>query len=90
MAFKQDFFTVAMISPEGFASNGSEVGIEPLEDTLHTKHYSAKLFFEKERGAKVDLPIRFYLGPNHYGTLRRTEIAQFDRIMDLGWASSAG
>jgi YidC/Oxa1 family membrane protein insertase len=85
VAFKQDFFTVAMISPEGFASNGSEVGIEPLEDTLHTKHYSAKLFFEKERGAKVDLPIRFYLGPNHYGTLRRTEIAQFDRIMDLGW-----
>ncbi|MBK9626981.1 MAG: membrane protein insertase YidC [Flavobacteriales bacterium] len=25
------------------------------------------------------------MGPNHYGTLRRTEIPQFDRIIDLGW-----
>ena len=29
--------------------------------------------------------MRFYLGPNHYGTLRRTEVPQFDRIIDLGW-----
>jgi YidC/Oxa1 family membrane protein insertase len=29
--------------------------------------------------------MRMYLGPNHYGTLNRTEIAQFDKIIDLGW-----
>lgn len=85
VAFKQDFFTVGLISAEGFASNGSEIAITPLEDSTHTKHYSAKLFFEKERGAKVDLPFRMYLGPNHYGTLRRTEVEQFDKIIDLGW-----
>ena len=85
VAFKQDFFTVGLVSDEGFASNGSEIAITPLQDSAYTKHYSAKLFFEKERGARVDLPIRMYLGPNHYGTLRRTEIAQFDRIIDLGW-----
>lgn len=85
IAFKQDFFTVAMVSNEGFASGGSEIAIAQLSDTAHTKRYSAKLFFEKERGARMDLPMRFYLGPNHYGTLRRTEIAQFDRIIDLGW-----
>ncbi len=84
VAFKQDFFTVAMVSDEGFA-NGSKIAITPLEDTLHTKHYEAELFFEKERGAAVSFPMRFYLGPNHYGTLRRTEIPQFDRIIDLGW-----
>jgi YidC/Oxa1 family membrane protein insertase len=56
-----------------------------LEDTTHTKRYSAQLFFEKERGARMDLPIRIYLGPNHYGTLRRTEVPQFDKIIDLGW-----
>jgi YidC/Oxa1 family membrane protein insertase len=85
VAFKQDFFTIGLVSTEGFASSGSEIAITPLEDSTHTKRYSAKLFFEKERGAKVDLPIRMYLGPNHYGTLRRTEIAQFDKIIDLGW-----
>jgi YidC/Oxa1 family membrane protein insertase len=29
--------------------------------------------------------MKYYLGPNHYGTLRRTEIPQFDNIIDLGW-----
>jgi YidC/Oxa1 family membrane protein insertase len=85
VAFKQGFFTVAMVSEHGFADNGSEVSIQPLSDTAVTKRYEAKLFFEKERGAAVDLPFRMYLGPNHYGTLRRTEIAQFDKIIDLGW-----
>ncbi len=85
VAFKQDFFTIGLISEAGFSSSGSEIAVTPLEDTTHTKRYSAQLFFEKERGAKMDLPIRMYLGPNHYGTLRRTEVAQFDKIIDLGW-----
>ncbi len=84
VAFKQDFFTVGLISDAGFAGNGSEIAITPLEDETHTKRYSAKLFFESERGAKVDIPLRMYLGPNHYGTLRRTEIPEFDNIIDLG------
>ncbi len=85
VAFKQDFFTVGIISNDGFASNGSEIAVLPLEDSIHTKQYAAHLFFEKGRDARVDLPMRFYLGPNHYGTLRRTEVAEFDRIIDLGW-----
>lgn len=85
VAFKQGFFTVAMVSEEGFAGSGSKIEIQPLVDTTVTKRYSAKLFFEKDRGASVDFPMRLYVGPNHYGTLRRTEIAQFDKIIDLGW-----
>lgn len=85
VAFKQDFFTIGLVSEKGFAGNGSEIAIVPLEDATHTKRYSAKLFFELDRGAKVDIPMRVYLGPNHYGTLRRTEVDQFDRIIDLGW-----
>jgi len=84
IAFKQDFFTIAMVSAEGFAGNGSEIAIVPLADSSHTKHYAAKVFFENERSAHLSVPIRFYLGPNHYGTLRRTEVAELDRIIDLG------
>ncbi len=86
VAFKQDFFTVAMVSDKGFSGSGSEIAVSWSEaDTLHTKRYRAKLFFDQQRGASVDLPMRLYLGPNHYNTLRGTGIDQFDRIIDLGW-----
>lgn len=85
VAFKQNFFTVAMVSEEGFSSNGSEVAITPLTAATHTKHYAAKLLFEKGRDAEPAVSMRYYLGPNHFGTLRRTEIADFQKIMDLGW-----
>ena len=84
VAFKQDFFTVAVVSEEGFAK-GSEIAITPLEDPTHTKRYNAKLFFEKDRNAEAAVDMRLYLGPNHYGTLRRTEIPEFTKIIDLGW-----
>lgn len=85
VAFKQDFFTVAMVSKEGFASNGSELAIVPLTDSAHTKRYEATLYFEKERGAAPSVDMRFYLGPNHYGTLKATELPEFEKIIDLGW-----
>jgi YidC/Oxa1 family membrane protein insertase len=86
VAFKQDFFTVGMVSPTGFTANGSEIAVKvPATDSLHTKHYSAKLFFQTEPSAHVQVPMRLFLGPNQYNTLRRTEIDQFDRIIDLGW-----
>jgi YidC/Oxa1 family membrane protein insertase len=85
VAFKQDFFTVAMISPTGFASNGSKIAVRTPVDSAYTRGYSAKLFFEAQPSADVTLPMRLYLGPNHYNTLRKTEIDQFDRIIDLGW-----
>lgn len=85
VAFKQDFFTVAMVSEEGFSSNGSQIAIDPLQDPTHTKHYSAKLLFEKGRDSEPAVRMRYYLGPNHFGTLRRTGIPQFQKIIDLGW-----
>lgn len=84
VAYKMDFFSVAMVSEKGFAP-GSEVAVNPLEVPTHTKQYRSKLYFDLERGAEVDLGMRFYLGPNHYGTLRRTEIPEFQKIIDLGW-----
>lgn len=86
VAFKQDFFSVAMVKSDGFASNGSEVAIQTLpDDTLHSKRYSAKLFFTEAPADHVEVAMDFYLGPNHFGTLRRTGIPQFHRIIDLGW-----
>ncbi len=85
VAFKQDFFTVAMVSETGFSGNGSSVKVIPLTDSSLTKRYEASLYFDKDRGSEPTVAMRFYLGPNHYGTLRRTEIPQFEKIIDLGW-----
>ncbi|MBL7964885.1 MAG: membrane protein insertase YidC [Flavobacteriales bacterium] len=85
VAFKQDFFSVGLISEEGFTANGSEISITPSTSPDHNKRYSAKLYFDKAAAANVIVPMRLYLGPNHYNTLRRTKVEQFDRIIDLGW-----
>lgn len=86
VAFKQDFFTVAMVKDDGFTSNGSEISITTLpDDTLYTKRYEAKLFFAQEPSDHAVLDMRMYLGPNQYNTLRQTGIPEFSRIIDLGW-----
>lgn len=85
VAFKQDFFTLAMISDQGFSGNGSEIEIIPATDTIHTKSYRAQLYFDERSSADVRIPMRLYMGPNHYQTLVATEIEEFDKIMDLGW-----
>lgn len=86
VAFKQDFFTVAMVKDDGFASNGSEISITMLpDDTLFSKRYDAKLFFQQEPSDHAVLDMRMYLGPNQFNTLRRTGIPEFHRIIDLGW-----
>ncbi len=86
IAFKQDFFTLAMVKADGFRSNGSEIGIVKLPPTgTHTKHYSAKLFFDQPPSPHASLAMDLYMGPNHFNTLRRTDIPEFERIIDLGW-----
>ena len=86
VAFKQDFFTVAMIKPDGFTANGSEIAIKALPaEGQHTKRYSARLFFDQPPSPHASLTMDLYLGPNHFNTLRRTDIPEFERIIDLGW-----
>ena len=86
IAFKQDFFSIAMIKPEGFRANGSEIAVTALpNEGAHTKGYSARLFFDQPPAPTASLDMDLYLGPNHYNTLRRTGIPDFDRIIDLGW-----
>lgn len=86
VAFKQDFFTVAMVNPDGFSSSGSEISVTTLpNDTLYNKRYDAKLFFQQEPGDHSTLAMQLYLGPNQYNTLRHTGIPEFSRIIDLGW-----
>ncbi len=81
IAFKQDFFSTALISRQGqLKTAGNQIAIEPLADTIHTKAYLASLVFNDNK-ANFD----YYLGPNDYDHLTVKEVEEFDRIIDFGW-----
>jgi YidC/Oxa1 family membrane protein insertase len=81
VAFKQDFFSAAVISEDGFRS-GSNLSIRVLDDSTHTKAYSAALALPQ---GKQDHRLTFFFGPNDYKVLKSVGVEQFDRIIDYGW-----
>ncbi len=83
VAFKQDFFSTAIISRQGQLKANSKLTITPgLEtDTIHTKAYAASLALQNKESN-----FFLYYGPNQYDNLREKDVAEFDRIIDFGWA----
>lgn len=83
VAFKQDFFSTAIISRQGQLKANSKLAITPgIEtDTIHTKAYAASLALQNKESN-----FFLYYGPNQYDNLREKDVAEFDRIIDFGWA----
>lgn len=82
MAFKQNYFTAAVIASQPMQSGAHLAVIQPEEDTLHTKVFLAEMPLDMSQG-KVDL--KFFFGPNEYPLLVDTQAEQFDKIIDYGW-----
>lgn len=85
VAFKQYFFTAAVISKEGFSSENSVLKVVQPEDSVHNKKYSALLTLPQSNVTNGTTNLRLYFGPNDYKTLEALEVDQFDRIIDFGW-----
>jgi YidC/Oxa1 family membrane protein insertase len=81
-AFKQNYFTAAVISPSGFLENAKLNVITPAEDTLHTKVYRAELPIDLSTGQSQ---LNFFFGPNEQTLLADTQVNEFDHIIDYGW-----
>ena len=84
VAFKQQFFSAALISEEGFSKEGATVETIEMEDENYTKGLSTSLGLEFGNGRNPSVPFKFYVGPNHYQTLSDLGIGLEDQI-DLGW-----
>ncbi len=82
MAFKQNYFSAAVISNNGFGENALLRVMTPENDTLHTKIYNAQLPIDMSTG---QAQLHFFFGPNEQGLLDATQVAEFDRIIDYGW-----
>ncbi len=85
MAFKQDYFSAAVIAPAGFKT-GSYMQVGVPTDSTSTKNYFANLILPVTPGSASSSDLQFYLGPNDYKELSSTNAEEFDRIIDYGWS----
>lgn len=85
VAFKQQFFSVALISENGFDRQEAQVATIELQDEKYTKGFEANLGMSFDRQRNPSFPFRMYLGPNHFQTLKSYDIGLEEQI-DLGWA----
>ncbi len=85
MSFKQDYFSAAIISNDGFGV-GSNLQINVSLDSTHTKFYWANLLLPIQPGASASTSMTFYFGPNDYQELKKFEAVEFDHVIDYGWS----
>lgn len=84
VAMKQDYFTAAIISAEGFDKN-ADLSVMVPADSQHTKSYYAELPLKTKASSNTKAEFQFYLGPNEYKALESSGAAEFTNIIDYGW-----
>ena len=83
IAFKQHFFTVALISDNEFDSPAVETYTDKSSD--YVKNMSASFSLPYDRKETQTYGMRFYAGPNHYQTLKKIDNLNLEKLIPLGW-----
>lgn len=81
ISFKQQFFSVALITDNKFKANSTILTTKTLESTEYIADLSAKMDVELTNGG---IPMDLYLGPNGYSKLKKLGLG-LDKQIDLGW-----
>ncbi len=84
IAFKQQFFAAVLIADNSFDSPVVETTTDNTSLT-DIKELSASFSFPYERSSLQSYGMRFYLGPNHYQTLKKIEDLNLEKLIPLGW-----
>ncbi len=84
IAFKQQFFTAALIADNSFDSPVVETYTDQTSKTA-IKNLSASFSLPYERTSLQSYGMRFYLGPNHYQTLKKIDDLNLEKLIPLGW-----
>lgn len=85
ISFKQQFFNQTIISKEGFYRGTLKSSLSTVPGTLKTMEASISMLY---RGAKDQAySMSYYLGPNHYKTLRSLNIGLDELVMVTGYMS---
>ena len=81
ISFKQQFFSVALISNNNFKAGSTVLTSKKINSTNYVASLSAKVDAELTNGG-IDMEL--YLGPNGYSMLKKYDI-DLDKQIDLGW-----
>jgi len=86
MSFKQKFFSVMIISDQGFQVGAKLENHAPEEakDTTVNMFYSASLPLKTNSLSNTNIPLRFYFGPNEFNSLKSLSVDEVTRIIDYG------
>lgn len=81
VAFKQQFFSVALIPQNGIKSSSLLTVAPTSENSAYIKSMNVKLELPMQNGT---VPMKLYLGPNNYNVLKGYGLGLEDQI-NLGW-----
>lgn len=84
IAFKQQFFTAALIADNSFDSPVVETSTDKESKTV-VKKLAASFSLPFERKPLQSYGMRYYLGPNHYQTLKKIDDLNLEKLIPLGW-----
>ena len=91
IGYKDQFFSTVLISEDGFES--SELESTPMgAHTRYIKEYKSTCSLPLDITGKKTTDLRYYLGPNHYNTLKAydkdvasAEKLHLNELVPLGW-----
>lgn len=85
IAFKQQFFSTAILSNDGFSKTNAFVETKQNQDTpTSIKDMYARVSIPIMNRAQSSYDMQLYLGPNRYKTLASLNNGM-EQIIDLGW-----
>jgi YidC/Oxa1 family membrane protein insertase len=84
VAFKQQFFTSVLIADDYIESPVVETWHNPA-DPSYIKSLSASFTLPYQHRSEEVYGMRFYLGPNHYQTLKKIDGLNLEKQIQLGW-----
>ena len=84
IAFKQQFFTTVLIADNNFDSPIVET-VSDKDSKSVVKKLMASFSLPYDRKGQQSYGMRFYLGPNHYQTLKKIEDLNLEKLIPLGW-----
>ena len=83
VAFKQHFFTTALISESGF-EKPTRVEFAVDNESSYVKQCKALFTVPYDHQAEETFAMSFYCGPNHFQTLKELDLGM-EKIIDLGF-----
>ncbi len=86
VAFRQQFFTSALIANSEFQKDGSN--LTKYTDPTSNKNVcsmSSRLGIPYKHNAKESFDMKFYFGPNHYNTLKQYDLG-LEKLVSVGWS----